>query len=153
MKGITLTESGHFVHVYPSADPAGTVTGDWFSLENYAHATIVVAKGSGSGATVTLENATGAGGTSNATMPFNYALESTAAGDTLGSLTAAGTGGIGISANSGVLVVIEVDASELPDGSPWLTPKMTSVGASQVCIIACLTGSRWGKSESMTAIV
>ena len=153
MKGTPLVEAGHIVHVYPSADPAGTVTGDWFSLENYDHATIIIAKGAGSGATVTLENATGAGGTSNATMPFNYALESTSAGDTLGSITAAGTAGIAISANSGVLCVIEIDASELPDGSPWMTAKMDAVGASQVCIVAVLTGPRWGQDQSQTAIV
>lgn len=151
-KGIALTEGGHFVHVYQSQDPGGTVTGDWFSLENYSHATIAVLKGAGSAATITLENATGSGGASNATMAFNYAAEATAAGDTLGAIAAATTAGVAISANAGVMVVIEVDASELPDGSNWMTVKMSSVTASQVAIVAILTGPRFGKSESLTAI-
>lgn len=80
MAGFSVSEEGHVVHVYPSNDPTGAVEGDIFRMENWAHASILVLKGAGSAATITVEESTGFGGTSATAIPFNYYLESTAAG-------------------------------------------------------------------------
>ena len=151
--GINLAEEGHIVHVYPSADPAGVVAGDVFSMENAGHVTIMILKGAGSAATVTIEECTGFGGAGNTAIGFDYYLESSAAGDTLATKATAGTGGVAFGAISGVMMIIELDASQLSDGSGFVLVNMDSVGASQVCIAAVLSGWRYQEDQGQSAII
>ncbi len=151
--GINLAEECHIVHVYPSADPAGTVAGDIFSMENAGHVTIMVLKGAGSAATITLSECTGFGATGATAIGFTYYLESAAAGDTLASTVAVGSAGIAIGSGSGVMCIIELDASSLSDGYGFVRVNMDSVGASQVCIAAVLSGWRFQQDQGQTAIV
>jgi hypothetical protein len=146
-----VAEEGHVVHVYPANDPAGVVAGDIFSMENWSHASILVLKGAGSAATITVEESVGFGGTSATAIGFNYYLESTAAGDTLAAKATATSAGVAISSNSGVMCVIELDGSELSDGYNFVQVKMDSVGASKVAIAAVLSGARYAIGD--TAIV
>ena len=114
--------------------------------------TFQVMQGVGSVATITVESATGSGGTSNATLAFDFYKEEVANGDTLGAKTAAGTGGVAMNDNDDTMVIIEIDASQLPDGSPWIALKFDSVGASVYSVVGILSGLRYQSESNATAI-
>ncbi len=151
-QGLNLAEEGHILHLYPSADPAGVVASDIFSMENAGHVTVLVLKGAGSAATITLYECTGFGATGATLIGFDYYLESDSGGDTLAAKATAGTAGVEISENSGVMCIIELDATQLSDGSHYVRVNMDSVGGSQVAIAAVLSGWRYQEEQGQTAI-
>ncbi len=152
-KGIEIAQECHIVNAYPPQDPAGAAASDWIHMENAGHITFLIMQGAGSVGTVTINNATGAGGTGTATMAFDYYLETAANGDTLGAKTAAGTGGVALNDNDDTMVIIEIDASQMPDGSDWINLAVSSVGASVFGVIAILSGYRYQGDQNITAIV
>jgi hypothetical protein len=155
-KGITLAEEGHFVNIIPPIDINGAgATSDYFHVKDAAHATILLQLGvTGAASTVTLYESDDDSGTTETAIAFNYYAETTAAGDTLGARTAATTSGFATSTNDNVMYVIEVDASELTDGKPYLALKMSDPSAATVVgASAILTGRRYAdKTGGPTAI-
>jgi hypothetical protein len=86
-------------------------------------------------------------------MAFRYAAEATDAGDTLGALTAVSSSGFAMSTNNNIMYVIEIDADELADGYPWLQVCFSNPSnATYVAAVAILSGSRYAKDQSATAI-
>lgn len=152
-KGIEIAQECHIVNAIPPADAAGSGTSDWIHMENAGHITFLVMQGAGSQATITVNNATGAGGTGTATMAFDYYLETAANGDTLGAKTAATTAGVALNANDDTMVIIEIDASQLPDGSDWINLTTTTASASIFGVTAILSGYRYQGESNITAIV
>ncbi|GAG32486.1 unnamed protein product, partial [marine sediment metagenome] len=73
-------------------------------------------------------------------------------GDTLGAKTAATTAGVALNANDDTMVIIEIDASQLPDGSDWINLTTTSVSASIFQVTAILSGYRYQGESNITAI-
>ncbi len=153
MKGVEIAQEMHIVNALPPVDPAGAGASDWIHMENAAHITFLVMQGVGSVATITINNATGAGGTGTATMAFDYYLETAANGDTLGAKTAATTAGVALNTNDDTMVIIEIDASQLPDGSDWINLATSSVSASILGVTAILSGYRYQGEQNITAIV
>jgi len=156
MQGMNIAEMGHVVNVLPPKDVSGGATGDRFTMKNYGHATIIVQIGVTDEATATIlvkEATAETGGTATA-IGFNYYAETTADGDTLGAKTVATTAGIAVSPNNNIFYVIEIDARELSDGSPWIEVSITDVSTSAnlASIVAVLSGSRFANAESATAI-
>ena len=151
--GIVLAEEGHFVTLIAANDQGAATSSEVFSMENWSHATILCVKGGGSAVTVTLENCTAFSGAGHATMDFSYYAENTASGDTLGARTAATTAGVALSTNTGTMLIIEVDADELPDGSPFLRVKHDTVANSDISITAILSGGRYQQGITSTVIV
>ena len=152
-KGVTLAEVGHFVQLFAAADQTSAASSEVFSMRDYSHCTILINKGAGSACTIQLENCTSFAGASPATMAFGYYLEGTAAGDTLAALVVATTAGIAIDADTGTMLVIEVNDDELPDGSPYLRIKHDANTASLWSATAILTGNRFGQAQTRTEIV
>ncbi|KKL05912.1 hypothetical protein LCGC14_2601270, partial [marine sediment metagenome] len=76
----------------------------------------------------------------------------TASGDTLSARTAATTAGVALSTNTGTMLIIEVDADELPDGSPFLRVKHDTVTNSDISITAILSGGRYQQGITSTVI-
>ena len=156
MKGIVLAEQGHFVNLVPPVDITGGVTGDRFSMKNYAHATIVIQVGVSAAAwtAIILRECNAATGGTATDIAFTMAKEETALGDTLGALAAVAAAGYTPSANNSIMYVIELDAQALTDGYEWvelaLTNGVNSVIASAVAI---LTGARYQDDATRTAIV
>lgn len=152
---MNLAEQGHIVNIVPAIDITGGVTGDVFSMENYNHATIIVQVGVSAAAfTKVILNECTAADASGATAIAHYIYkEETDAGDTLGARTAVTTAGTTPSANDNIFYVIELDASELSDGYEWVQLSLTN-GANSVIgsAVAILTGARYGKEQSATAI-
>ena len=151
-KGIEIAQECHIVNAYPPQDPAGAAASDWIHMENAGHITFLIMQGAGSVGTVTINNATGAGGTGTATMPFDYYLETAANGDTLGNKTAATTAGVALNDNDDTMMIIEIDASQLPDGSDWINLAISSVTATLVSVTAILSGYRYQQENTITAI-
>lgn len=156
MKGINLAEQCHIVNILPPQSIAGAVAADIFSMENYAHATIIVTAGAtnADAGNITLEECDDFTPTTDTAIDFYYYAEETAAGDTLGARTkAVAATGIDVSANDNITYIIEVDASQLTDGYPCLELKWSAPGgATLVSAVAVLTGARYAGDQSETAI-
>jgi hypothetical protein len=156
MRGINIAEMAHLVNVIPPKDITGGATGDRFTMKNHAHATIVVQVGVSAAAfTKIIVNAATAssGGTSTA-IPFRLYAEETALGDTLSAKEAVLAAGRTPVATDNIMYVIEIDADELPDDSPWVELSLTN-GANSVIAsaLAILTGARYvGSADGISAI-
>ena len=153
--GFNIAEMGHVVNILPPVDITGGVTSDVFSMKNYSHATIIMQIGVSAAAFTKLivEACDDFVPTTHTDIAFAVYKEETAAGDTLGPRTAVAAAGLTPSANDNIMYVIEIDAADLSDGSPNLRLEITN-GANSVIAsaVAILSGSRYGGSESATAI-
>lgn len=154
VKGFVIAEEGHVVNILPPIDITGGVTCDSFKMENYGHVSIVVQFGvTASAATKILVYEQTADGVAGTAIAHNIYKEETASGDTLGTRTAVTSAGTTPSANDNIFYVIEIDASELTDGSEWISVQITAPAASILCsATAYLSGSRYGQESSATAI-
>ena len=154
MKGFVLAEAGHVVQALAAVDVNGGVSTDVWSMANYGHASIIIGLGvTGAASTVTLEECDDFTPTLSPAIAFSYYAETTAAGDTLGTRTAATTAGFATSTNDGVFYVIEIDASQMSDGSPNLRLSFSNPGAATfVSVLVVLSGSRSAQEASATAI-
>ena len=85
--------------------------GDYVKLSEGAHLSILVQLGvTGGATTLTVEEHTTNSGAGTA-IDFDYRMEDTDSGDTLGDITAiGGTGGVACSTNDNVFYVVELDA-------------------------------------------
>lgn len=154
--GITVAEEAHVVNALPPVDVNGAVWDtDYFSLEKYQHATIILTLGvTGAATTVTVLEASDSSGTGATAIAFDLASETTAAGDTLGALTATASTGFATSTNDNITYVIEIDAQQLTDGKPWLKVHGTDPSAATlVSCVAVLSGARYQGPTTPTAIV
>ena len=155
-KGITIAEECHIVNALPPLDiDVSAQTTDWLHLKNHSHVTFIIQMGvTGATCAITVEEASDASGTGNTAIAFNYYAEETAAGDTLTARTAATASGITSSGNNSIMYVIEIDASQLSDGKPWVAVQFADPGAATFAsCVAILSGSRFGAGITATAIV
>ena len=151
-----VAEDGHVVNIIAPVDiNGGAIVSDAWTMANHAHASIILTLGvTGAASTVTLEECSDAAAGGATAIAFSYYAETTAAGDTLSDRTAATTAGFATSLNNGVIYVIEVEAAQLTAGKPWLRLMMTNpAAATLVSAVVVLSGSRYGRAASDTAIV
>jgi hypothetical protein len=155
MKGFVLSEEGHVVQILAPVDITGGITAQRFSMKNYQHASILIQVGVSAAAftKIILKQCTDAAGDGAVAIPFSiYKQETTgASNDVLGARTAVAAAGYTPSANDGIFYVIELDAAELADGSPWIELDLTN-GANSVIAsaVAFLSGARYGETQSPT---
>jgi hypothetical protein len=157
MKGFVIAEEGHVVNILAPVDITGGVTAQRFSMTLYRHASILIQVGVSAAAftDIVLKQCQKSDGTGAVAIPFSiYAQETAGAShDVLGARTAVTAAGYHPSANDGIFYVIELDASELSDGYPWVELSFTN-GANSVIAsaVAVLSGVRYGEeSKSVTA--
>ena len=156
-KGFVVSEEGHVVLLLQPQGTTTTValTSDTFCMKNWAHATILVAGGAGTGQTaVTVGECTAFTGSDRTAVTFRYAVEATANGDVLDAALAwAST--FSLSAGStGVYGVIELDADELSDGYQYVQVNFGANAAAtpkDIAAFAVLSGGRY--QEDITATV
>jgi len=155
MKGFVAAEQGHIVNILPPIDITGGATGDVFSMENHAHATIIIQVGVSAAAftKIILNECTNFAAAGATAIAHSIYKEETAAGDTLGARTAVLAAGTTPSANDNIFYVIELDASELSDGYNFVQLSLTN-GANSVIAsaVVILSGSRYAEEQSATAI-
>lgn len=159
MNGFNIAQAGHVVNLIPPVDgnAGAPVTAQAFSMKGWEHASIIVQLGvtAGTPTSIILKSSATAGGAGTA-MPFRYAAQ-TAQGisnDVLGPLTlVAATGITSVTPNDNTFYVIEVDCSELPDGSPYIQLCVTMPGSSNlVSAVAVLSAGRFKQESSPTVL-
>jgi hypothetical protein len=158
--GFNIAEQGHVCNLLPPIDITGGATIlQVFSMENYAHASIIVQFGvTASAATKIIINectsAAGAGATAIAHAIYKCETGAgSASGDVLGARTAVATAGTTPSATDNIFYCIEINANELSDGYEWVQLAITAPAASILCsAVAVLSGSRYALPQSATAI-
>ena len=155
-KGFSVAEEGHVVIGQPpiDIDTGGGATCVQFSMENYEHASIIIATGVTDAVpgTITVSECTDAAGAGANDIGFTYYAETTDSGDTLGTRTTVANTGFAISANDNCFYVIELEASELADGYPYVQVNWSNPGGSTIgTVIAVLSGARF--QPGGTAIV
>lgn len=155
MKGITIAEQCHVINALGPVDIGGVVKeSDYWSMENYAHATIIVTAGVVTNApTITVYESDDLAGSNETAIAFDYYEETTAAGDTLAARASALAAGrtFPSTANS-VTLVIEIDASQLSDGYPCMVVKTDTAAACLIAVTVILSGARYQKEITPTAI-
>lgn len=157
MSYFNIANEGHVVSVQLpiDIDTNSGATGESFTMENWSHASIIITGGAATGASVvTVSENTDASQSGTTAIAFKYAKEETALGDTLGALTACTSAGFTMSTNNGTIYVLEIDAADLSEGSPWVTVHFADPsGTVIVSAVAVLSGGRYAGDESATAIV
>jgi hypothetical protein len=155
MKGFVLSEQGHIVQVAPPVDITGGKTGQAFSMKKHQHASILVLIGVSAAAftKIIVNQCTAADGSNPVAIPFNIYKQETAGADKdlLGARTAVAAAGYTPSANDGIFYVIELDSSELADGSPYVQVQLTNGTNSVIAaIVAVLSGARYAGDQSIS---
>ncbi len=156
MQGINVAEMGHVVNVIPPIDISGGKKGDIFTMENYAHATVIIAIGVSAAAftKILVNECSDLTGSDRTAIAYSIYKEETALGDTLGARTAVALAGLTPSANDTIFYVIELDARELSDDRQFVEIELTNTSPNSVIasVVAILSGSRYGGDLSVTAI-
>lgn len=140
-KGITITEECHVLNLLPPIDTDGTAREGYFSMGNYAHATIVVASGViGNTATVTVFESDDTSGGNEAAIDFKRSADG-------GALAWIGNAsGFATGTDDNQFSVIEIDASQLASNRPCVGVKITNAAAHLVTFIVILSGSRYAQA-------
>ena len=152
---MNIAEEAHVVNILPPLDADGSArVSDYFSLKDYGHASILLTIGqAGAASQVTLEESTNNAGGSTAAIPFHLNREETAGGDTLAAREAVSAAGFATSTNNNTTYILDVDASELSPGAPYLVLKLSDPGVSTlVSAVAILSDARHGGATTVTAI-
>ena len=153
MKGFTIVEQGHLVQLIDPVSATAPTTSETFIMEAWAHASIIVLGGAGSGVTITVNECTSFAGSDATAIGFNYAQEATVDGDTMAAALAAATAGGVAMGTSNVFLVIELDGDELSDGYPYVQINATDPGTSRLIAAAVvLSGGRYQEDITATAI-
>jgi hypothetical protein len=154
--GIYLAQDCHIVNILPPIDVTGGKTSQAFNLKQAGHASIVLQVGvSAAAATGVLVNAcTDANGDNPVSIPFDLFKQETsgASNDVLTAKTATSAAGFVPSGNDDIFYVIEVDASDLPEGSEYVNLQIEN-GANSVIAsaVAILSGLRYAGESNPTA--
>jgi hypothetical protein len=156
MKGFVSAEEGHWVLAVAPVDFTGGKTAQAFALKDYQHASIFIGVGASAAAwtSIVVNACTDSSGSNPTAIPFNIYKQETAGAshDVLGARTAVAAAGYTPSANDGIFYVIELDASELPDGSPYVQVVNANGSNSVIAtVVALLSGPRYAGVSSVTA--
>lgn len=155
MKGFVVAEQGHVVLLVAPVDFTGGKTAQAFSMANYQHASILIGLGvqGGAGTKILVNQCTDHTGANPVAIPFAIYTQETAGAshDVLSARTQVAAAGYTPSANSGIFYVIELDANELADGSPYVQVQFTNGANSDIgAMFAVLTGARFAEMQSPT---
>jgi hypothetical protein len=148
MKGFVVAEEGQVVNILPAVDITGGATVQAFSMARHQHATIILSVGVSAAAwtKIIVDACVDKNGGTPTAIPFSIYKQETAGAShcALGARTAVLAAGYTPSANDNIFYIVEIDASELPDGSPYVLLSLTN-GANSViaAAVAILTGSRF----------
>lgn len=154
-KGFYTAQEGHIVNALPPIDISSGKFSDVWSMRKHAHATIIVQVGVSAAAftKIILNACDDFVPTTRTAIAYTLFSEETAAGDTLAAKEAVLAAGKTPSAADTIMYVIEIDASDLPDGSPNLEVSLTNGVNSVIASVAViLSGSRFAEDLSATAI-
>ena len=151
-KGFVVAEQGHIVTLFDPQSQSAALTSDTFIMENWAHATLIFQFGAGSGTTITVGECTSFAGSGRTAITFRYASEATHAGDVFDAALAWASS-ITVAAGTGSTHIIEIDADELSNASPYIQANLADPGTSKVVSgLVILSGGRYTEDITATAI-
>ena len=154
-KGITLSQECKIINALGPVDVGGAAkTTDYWSMEDYAHATIIVTtRVVTNDVLLKIYESDNLSGSTKSFIDFKYAQELTAAGDTLAALAWVGAAtGLQTGTNNTTTTVIEIDASQLTDGYPCMALLTDNAGNALIAVTVILSGARYQKDPMATAI-
>lgn len=157
MKGINLSELAHQAAGLFPISANGLTTLDAVNMRDHAHIRALILAGATNGAaiTVTVLASSDAAATGATAIAFAYYKSIVAASDVLGARTLATTAGFAMSNDSvsNTMYAIEIDASELPDGKPWINVTFSGAATTTpVSVLYDLTGARYAAPSSPTEL-
>jgi hypothetical protein len=155
-KGFYSAQAGHWVPLLYPVDETGGKTLKAFSMATYAHASILLMIGVSAAApgAITINACTDAAGDNPTPIGFNLFKGETTDVDTLGARTAVTSAGYTPPATDKIFYVIEIDASELPQGSPYIQVVCADATNSVIASAAALlSGGRQVSDQSATVLV
>ena len=133
----------------PNADLyAGDPATDIVTTKDFRHVTFALVEGAGGTGTVKIqvEECTDNTGAGNTAIAFNYRV-GTLVG-VYGAITASALAGYTTVAGANKIILVEIDAAELSDGSPWVRLQLTEV-ANDPCdaeVFCILSNQRYGQA-------
>ena len=152
-----LSEEKKIVPILEPEDHAAGADGDSVSMENYGHVTFIIGFGELTGDAVLTIYEGATAGTKTTAKTFSYRATTTELknddGDELGDEATSAALTLTAATYEDMMLVIEMDASELTDGTPWITPNISSA-ASEIfaSIIAIMSQPRYAEDVPPTAI-
>lgn len=154
-KGLYSVQDGHWVPLLYPVDETGGKTLKPFSMAMYAHASIVLLIGVSAAApgAITVNACTDAAGDNPTALAFNLFKGETTNVDTLGARTAVAAAGYTPPATDSIFYVIEIDADQLPQGSPYVQVVEADTTNSVISsAVAYLSGGRQTCDQSATVL-
>jgi hypothetical protein len=154
-QGFYAAQEGHIVNILAPVNISGGVTAQCFHLKQHSHASIVVQLGvQAAAATKILLNAcSSAAGAGATAIPYDLYTQETAGvvNDVTSTRNAITAAGYTPSGNAGIFYILEVDASNLPAGLPYLQLQITNgANADFASAVAILSGGRNTGDQSPT---
>jgi len=122
---------------------------DIFSLENYSHITFVLSEGAGGTGTAKIVATASDDNAGSSTEAIAAKYRTWDATNGWGDLTTLATTGYTTVAGANKIVVVEIDAQDLPAGKPFVYLDLTEV-ANDPCdagILAILSGARYPEAD------
>lgn len=153
MKGFVIAQEGHVVQALAPVSTSGGKSAQAFSMKKYQHASIVLLRGvqAAQSTSIVVNACTDASGDNPTAIPFNVFKAETANTDVLGAKTPVAATGFQPTATGGTFYVIEIDAAELPQGSPYVQVVETNGANADICaVVAILSGARFAEDQSPT---
>ena len=156
----SVAQNGHVVNILPPEDVTGGKTSQAFSMAGADKASIILQIGASAAATgaITLQAGTataavGANVAGAAAIPFDLYMQETAGAshDVLGGIAAESVSGFVPSANDNIFYVLEINAADLPAGSPYVQLCIANTTNPVIAsAVAILSGLRYAGESSAT---
>lgn len=137
------------VAAVPIDTTGAAVTGDYFSLKNFNHLTLIISQGAWAGGTpaVTLKQATDVAGTSEKALSFTKRWTKVALTGTTFTETTVSSDTFNLPATANTINVLEIDASmlDVDNGFDCVRLNIASPGANAdlICVVAILSQPRY----------
>lgn len=152
-----LCEQTKIVPILEAEDHNAGADGDSVCMENYGHATFIIIFGELTGNAVLKIYEGATAGTKTTAKTFSYRATSvdlkSALADALGTEATSAALTLTAATYEDRMIVVEIDASELTDGYPWITPEISSAASEEfAAIIAVLSLPRYAEDVPPTAI-
>jgi len=143
--------------IEPENHQASGVDGDSVSMENYGHVTFIFLFGEMGGTPVLIIYEGAAAGDKTTPLTFSYRYTAAdlknATADQLSAEATSAALDLAHGTFEDRMLVVEIDATELTDGYPWVTPEIDDAGTEVfVACVAIMSKPRYSEDVMPTAI-
>lgn len=151
-----LCERFKVVPILEAEDHAAGADGDSVKMEQYSHVMFIIGFGELTGNAVLKFYEGATAGAKTTALTFSYRATSAdlknALGDALGSESTSAALTLTAATYEDRVIVVEIDARELTDGYPWITPEISSDASEEFADIKAILVPRYAEDVPPTAI-